>query len=159
MSEYQRCFENIAKVVLLTVPGLAELQTCRSTVRGTNDNGVRVGGGLECGESASNDEGTDTEPSKACRGMRLARKMSSRPEHDGTDGVEREAHQDCDLVTLPFQDLSSHGRVEEVATPKVHDLKACRLELGYAQYSLEVLVEDIEETVGETPEEEEGDDK
>jgi hypothetical protein len=54
-------------------------------------------------------------------------------------------------------DFCCDGSKHEVSTPKVHYLKACTLQLGYVKNILEMLVEDIEKTVRETPQEEEGD--
>lgn len=66
---------------------------------------------------------------------------------------------DTYLVALPLQDFSSNGREEKVTTSEVHDLKTSGLKLGNAEDSLEVLVEDIEEAVGESPQEEQGGDQ
>lgn len=81
--------------------------------------------------------------------------MRSRPEHDGTDGVESETHEDSDLVALALEHLSSDRREEQVTATEVHDLKTSGFEFGDAEDGLEVLVQDIEQTVGEAPEEEE----
>lgn len=81
--------------------------------------------------------------------------MCGWPEHDSTDGVERETHKDTDFVTEALQDLSGNGGEEEVTTTEVHDLETSGLELGDTEDILEVLVQDIKKTVRETPEEEE----
>ena len=80
--------------------------------------------------------------------------MGSWPEHDSTDGVQRKTHKNTDLVTETLQDLSGDGREDEVTTTKVHDLKTGGFELCDAEDILEMLVQDIEKTVRETPEEE-----
>ena len=85
--------------------------------------------------------------------------MRSRPESDGSDRVQGESHKNSDLVALTSHDLCSDRRVDEVAATEVHDLKASTLQLGDPEDILEMLVEDIEETVRETPEEEERDDQ
>jgi hypothetical protein len=89
----------------------------------------------------------------------LGREVSSRPEHDGTDGVEGKTHQNTDLVTESLENLSSDGGEDEVTTSKVHDLETGGLELCNTENILEMLVQDIEETVRETPEEEERSDE
>jgi len=81
--------------------------------------------------------------------------VGSRPEEDGTERVKAETHDDGDLVTLALEDLSGDGREDEVTTTEVHDLETGRLELCDSENILEVLVQDIEKTVRETPEEEE----
>lgn len=137
-----------------TVPGLAELETRRSSLGVTNDNGVRVGSSLKGSKTASNDQGASAETTERGRGVGLAREVGSWPEHDSTDGVKRKTHKDTDLVTEALQDLSGDGREEEVTTTKVHDLKTGGFELGDTEDILEMLVQDIEKTVRETPEEE-----
>jgi len=138
-----------------TVPGLAELETRRGSLGVTDDNGVGVGSSLKSGKTASNDQSASTETTEGCRGIGLGGEVSSRPEHDSTDRVERKTHQDTDLVAESLEDLSSDGGEDEVTTTEVHDLETRRLELGNAKDILEMLVQDIEKTVRETPEEEE----
>ena len=46
--------------------------------------------------------------------------MRSRPKHDGTEGVEGEAHQDGDLVALALEDLSRDGGEAQVTAAEVH---------------------------------------
>lgn len=91
--------------------------------------------------------------------MFVGGEVSSRPEEDGTEGVERETHEDGDFVALALHDLSSDGREEQVTAAEVDDLETGGLQLGDVEDGLEMLIEHIEETVGETPEEEERDDK
>ena len=52
-----------------TVPGLAELQSRRSQRRLTNDDGVRVGGGLESGKTAGNDQSASQEAAESRDGV------------------------------------------------------------------------------------------
>ena len=56
--------------------------------------------------------------------------MCRGPEHDRTDAVERQSHQDGDFVALALEDLSGDGRVEKVTAAKVHDLETGRFEPG-----------------------------
>jgi len=76
-----------------------------------------------------------------------------------SDRVQGKSHENGELVALTSHDLCSDGCVAEVSTTEVHDLKASALQLGDPKDILEVLVEDIEETVRETPEEKERDDQ
>lgn len=138
-----------------TVPGLAELETRGGSLGVTNNDGVGVGSSLKSGKTAGNDQCACAEAAKRGRGVLLGREMGSWPEHNSTDGVERETHKDTDLVTKALEDLSSDGREDEVTTTEVHDLETGRLELCDTEDILEMLVQDIEKTVRETPEEEE----
>lgn len=81
------------------------------------------------------------------------------PEEDSTQGIERKAHKNGDLVTLSLHNLSSNRGEEKVATTEVDDLKTGRLKLGDLENRLEMLVENIEKAVTETPQEEERDDE
>jgi hypothetical protein len=72
--------------------------------------------------------------------------VSSGPEHDSTEGVERETHEDSGLVALALEDFGGDRREAEVTTTEVHDLETGRLKLGDVEDDLEVLVEHIEET-------------
>jgi len=143
-----------------TVPRLAELETSGGRFRSADDDSVRVGGSFESSETTSDDEsaGAETTKDSATVGVAIGR-LGDRPEQNSTERVESETHQDSELVTAALENLSSDGREEEVTATKVHDLQASGLELCDTEDGLEVLVEDIEKTVGETPEEEEGDDE
>lgn len=72
--------------------------------------------------------------------------------------IETETHVDSLFVTELAHDDSSRVGPDQVGS-KVGGLKTSRLELGDSKDGLEVLVQDVEETVGETPEEEEGGDE
>lgn len=76
--------------------------------------------------------------------------MSGRPEHESADGVEGESEVDSLLVAEARNDDSDDGREDDVSA-EVGDLEESGLELGDAEEGLEVLVQDIEETVGESP--------
>lgn len=142
-----------------TVPGLAELQTCRGKGWVTDDDSVRVGSCLESCKTTGNDQGAGAEATEGSNAVLIGGEVGSGPEEDGTQGIEREAHEDSDLVALALHDFSSNGREEQVTTTEVDDLQTGRLELGDVEDGLEMLVEHIEKTVGETPEEEERDDE
>lgn len=106
------------------VPRLAELQAGRRGGRVADDDGVRVGARLERGEAAGDDHGADEEPAE--RGLLVLRggEVSRRPEHDGAQRVEAQAHDDGELVAAPLEDLGRDGREEQVASAEVHDLQA-----------------------------------
>jgi len=137
-----------------TVPGLAELQTSGGKCWVADHNCVRVGGGLKGSKTTGNDQSAGKETTEGSGCVLLGSEMSSRPEEDGTERVEAEAHDDGSLVTPALEDLSGNGREDEVTTTEVHDLKTGRLKPCDTQDVLEVLVQDIEQTVRETPEEE-----
>jgi len=142
-----------------TVPGLAELETRRGGSWVTNDNGVRVGSSFEGSESTGDNKsaGAETTERSGCIGLRT--EVGRWPEHNSTDGVERKTHEDTDLVTETLQDLSGDGGENEITASKVHYLKTGGLELCDTEDILEMLVQDIEKTVRETPEEEQGGDE
>ena len=54
-----------------TVPGLAELETRRSSLGVTNDNGVRVGSSLKGSKTAGDDKGASAETTERGRGVGL----------------------------------------------------------------------------------------
>jgi hypothetical protein len=91
--------------------------------------------------------------------MFVSREVRCRPEENCTETVERKTHKNGDLITLSLHDLSGNRREEEITATKVDDLKTSRLKLGDFEDRLEMFVENIEETITETPEEEEGDDE
>jgi hypothetical protein len=121
---------------------------------------VRVRGDLECGETTSDDGSAGDEPAKdALLVARVDGELCDGPEEDGPERVEAETHDDGEFVSPALQHFTSDGGVGKVTDTEIGDLKTCGLELGDAEDSLEVLVEDVEETVGETPQEEEGGDE
>jgi len=63
------------------------------------------------------------------------------------------------LVTVSPHDFSSNRREQKVTSSKISDLQTSRFKLGDAEDSLEVRIENIKETITETPEEEERDDE
>jgi len=139
-----------------TVETLRKLQSQTSNVVRWHDSDIRVGGDFKSGETASNHSGADNETGKD--GARVGctdREVCDRPEEDSTERVETETGNDGDLVSLSLQDFGSDGRVCKVTNTKVGGLKTGRLSSRDLENVLEVLVQDIEKTVGETPKEEE----
>lgn len=124
------------------VPRLAELQAGRGGGRVADDDGVRVGARLEGGEAAGDDHGADEEPAKGGLLVLRGGEVRRRPEHDGAQGVEAQAHDDCELVAAALEDLGRDGGEEQVASAKVHDLQPRGLEAGDVEDGLEVLVQD-----------------
>lgn len=124
-----------------------------------NDDSIGVGRGFEGSKTASNDESASQETTESSLLVGRGREMSDRPEEDGSKRVESETHENRDLVALALENFSGNGRKAEVTTAEVHDLETGRLETRNAENCLEMLVEDIEKTVRETPEEEERDDQ
>jgi hypothetical protein len=76
------------------------------------------------------------------------------PEEDGPQGVEGKAHEYGDFVAFALHDFCCDGRKEKVAATEVDDLKTGGLELGDVEHGLKVFIQDIEEAITETPEEE-----
>lgn len=142
-----------------TVPALTELETSRCSGGVTDDDSVGIGGRLQGCKTAGDHKGACQETTKGSLLVLRCGEMSDWPEKDSTQGIQSKAHQDGDFVTLALEDFGSNRREAEVATAKVHNLKTGGLETGNAEYCLEMLVEDIEQSVTEAPEEEEGDDQ
>lgn len=127
---------------------LRKLKTELSPLRRTADSNVRVGGGLESGQTRADDEHRTAEATKASLN-------SGGPEHEGTDAVDAETeHEGVAVSEFAKEPTRVCERADEVGT-EVGSLETRRLSLGDVQCDLEARVEDIEKTVGETPEEEE----
>lgn len=143
-----------------TVERLRELKTEVGDAGRGHDRDIRVCRDFERSKTASSDRCADDEAAKDGVGVGGAdRELGHRPEKNGAERVKTETHDDGKLVAAALQDFSSNGREGKVTDTKVGSLQAGRLDLGDAENVLEVLVEHIEETVGETPEEEEGGDQ
>jgi hypothetical protein len=138
------------------VERLGELETEVGDVDWRHGGDVGVRGDLECGETTGDDGRADDEAAKdALLVGRVDGELCDGPEEDGAERVEAETHDDGELVSAALQDFTGDGGVGKVTDTKVGDLETGRLELGDAEDILEVLVEDVEETVRETPQEEE----
>lgn len=105
------------------VPRLAELQAGRRRGRVADDDGVRVCARFKGGEAAGDDHGADEEAAEGRLLVLRGREVRRRPEHDGAQGVEAQAHDDCELVAASLQDLGRDGREEQVTSAEVHDLQ------------------------------------
>lgn len=111
-----------------------------------------VGGGLEGGETASDDEEGATEATEGLID-------GGRPEHESTDGVDEETKDEGPSVAeLSYEPTGVCKRSDEVG-PEVGTLETTSLGGCDVESSLELGVQDIEETVGETPHEEEDGDQ
>ena len=142
-----------------TVERLRELQSEVGNVVGWHDRDVRVGGDLEGGKTTSDDGGTNDETTEDGLVVSLAGELCDGPEEDGTERVEAETGDDGELVTAALEDFTSDRGVGEVTNTEVSSLKTGGLGFGDVEDRSEVGVQDIEETVGETPEEEQGSNK
>ena len=127
---------------------LRKLKTELSPLGGTADSDVGVGGCLKSRQTRANNEHGAAEATEASLD-------SGRPEHEGTNAVDAETKHEGVAVTELAEEPTRVGeRTNEVGT-EIGSLKTRRLSLGDVQCNLEARVEDIEKTVGETPEEEE----
>jgi hypothetical protein len=68
-----------------------------------------------------------------------------------TSSLTCQTHDDGELVSTPTEDFTGNGRECEIAGAKVGDLKSRRLKLGDSKSVLKVLVENIEQTIRESP--------
>lgn len=142
-----------------SVERLGELQSEVGHVVGWDDRDVRVGGDFERGQTTSDDGGADDETTEDGLVGGFTGVFGDWPEEDSTKRVETQTHDDGGLVTSSLHDLSGNRREGKVTDTKVGSLKTSRLSLRDTEDRPEVTVEDIEETVCETPEEEEGSDE
>jgi hypothetical protein len=142
------------------VERLGELQSEVGDVVRGHGGDVGVCGDLECSETASDDGGAgDKAAENALLVGRANGELCDGPEEDGPERVEAETHDDGELVSAALQHFTGDGGVGKVTDTEVGDLETGGLELGDTEDILEVLVQDVEETVGETPQEEEGGDE
>ena len=135
------------------------METEIGDVGGWHDRDIRVGCDFECCETTCDDGGTDDETTEDGLVVSLAGELCDGPEEDGTERVEAETGDDGELVTAALEDFTSDRGVGEVTNTEVSSLKTGGLGFGDVKDRSEVGVQDIEETVGETPEEEQGSNK
>jgi len=132
--------------------GLRELKTELGQSWRTASGNIWVGGGLEGGQTGANNE---ERAAKATKG----RVFGGGPEHQRTNAVDAEASDEGPSIT-PISDDPSGIRqwANEVGT-EVSSLKTTSFGGCDVQCGLKFCVQDIEETVGETPQEEEDGDQ
>lgn len=138
-----------------TVERLRELKSEVGDVVWWHNGNVRVGGDFERSKTASDDSGTDNETTEDCVWFTLGGEFGDGPEEDSTERVETKTHDDGKLVTSSSHDFTSDRGEGKVTNTKVSSLKTGGLSFRDTEDRTEVGVEDVEETVGETPEEEE----
>jgi len=127
---------------------LGKLETELSPLGGTANRNVGVGGGFQRRQARADNEHGATETTEASLD-------SGRPEHKSPHAVDPQSEHESVAVAESAQEPSGVGkRTDEVGT-EVGGLKTGRLSLSDVQSNLEAGVEDIEKTIGETPEEEE----
>lgn len=122
----------------------------------------------ESGRSASSDEGVRTSLERRQTGTDNEERATEtaegsvdgrRPEHQGTDTVDAQAGNEGPPVTELSHDPTGVGeRADEVGT-EVGTLQTTGFRGSNVEGGLELGVQNIEETVGETPEEEEDSDQ
>ncbi|RUS34610.1 hypothetical protein BC938DRAFT_479522 [Jimgerdemannia flammicorona] len=79
--------------------------------------------------------------------------MSRGIEQDGANNIERETHENASLVTEPL-DQESHREGHDEISAEVRYLQERGFQFVNAENILEVLVKDVEKTVGKPPQEE-----
>jgi len=137
------------------VERLGELQPKGSDVERLQGRHVGVRGDLERSQATSDNGRACNESTEDCSSIGAGRgRLRDRPKQDSTQRVEGQTGDDGDLVTLAFENFTGNGRVTEVTDTEIGDLKTGGLKLGDMKDVLEVLVQYIEETVRETPQEE-----
>jgi len=132
--------------------GLRELKTELRQSWRTAGGDIWVGRRLERGQTGANNEEGAAETSKG-------RVFGGRPEHQRTNAVDAEAGDEGPPITPISDDPSGiRQRADEVGT-KVSSLKTTSFGGRDVQCGLKFGVQDIEETIGETPQEEEDGDQ
>jgi hypothetical protein len=124
-----------------------------------DDRDIRVGGDFKGCQTTSDNGGADDETTKDGLVGGFTGEFGDWPEEDSTKRVEAETHNDGCLVTSSLHDFSCDRREGEVTDTEISGLETGRLGLCDTENLSEVTVEDIEETVRETPKEEERSDE
>lgn len=75
----------------------------------TNDHCVRVGSSLQSGKTAGDDQSAGQEASKGSNSVIRRGIVGSRPEHDGAQAVQAQAHEDSGFVAFALHDLGGNG--------------------------------------------------
>lgn len=150
--------------------GLRKVQTHIRVSRRTAGGDEGISGSFEGGKTGPDDEHGAAETSKTTID-------AGRPEHQGTDAIDAETGDERPSVTVAAYDPAGIGeRTDEISTvdgqyavtpracvkiysPKVCSSQTRSLCFGDTQHFLKVLVQDIEETICETPKEEEDGDE
>ena len=117
----------------------------------TQHSGIGVGGGFQAAQAAGNHKQREQEKLKTLR-------RSGGHKQQGASGVEAQAQQDAGLVAVPVHQQTG-GQGYQKIRAKVGALQQARLRLADVQGFLEVLVEYIEQAIGQAPEKEQAGDQ
>ena len=134
-----------------TVEGLREIDALFAVFGLAEYGDIGVGGGFEEGESAPDDEEAAEEEGEG-------HDLRAGNEEQRADAVEDKAEQHAGTVAVAANEGAGGQRHEEISAVD-HDLDVGRFGFGEVQRVLEVLVQHIENAVGETPQKEEGGDQ
>ena len=134
-----------------TVEGLREIDALFAVFGLAEHGDIGVGGGFEEGESAPDDEEATEEEGEG-------HDLRAGNEEQRADAVENKAEQHAGTVAVAANEGAGGQRHEEISAVD-HDLDVGRFGFGEVQRVLEVLVQHIENAVGETPQKEEGGDQ
>ena len=134
-----------------TVEGLREIDALFAVFGLAEYGNIGVGGGFKEGESAPDDEEAAEEEGEG-------HDLRAGNEEQRADAVEDKAEQYAGTVAVAANEGAGGQRHEEISAVD-HGLDVGRLGFGEVQRVLEVLVQHIENAVGETPQKEEGGDQ
>lgn len=127
------------------VKGLGKVQAGFGGFRGTERRGVGVGRRFQTSEPERDDEQGEQEEREACDARR-------RDEQQGPDRVQAQAAQDARLVAFPFHEQAGGDRHDEIG-PEIRGLNEPGLGLGHVERHLKMLVQHVDEPVGQAPHE------
>ena len=134
-----------------TVEGLREIDALFAVFGVAEHRDIGVGRGFEEGESATDDEEAAEEEGEG-------HDLRAGNEEQRADAVENEAEQHTGTVAVAANEGAGRQRHEEI-TAVDHDLDESRFGFSEVQRVLEVLVQYIENAVGEAPQKEKGGDE
>lgn len=134
-----------------TVEGLREIDALFAVFGLAEHGDIGVGGGFKEGESAPDDEEAAEEEGEG-------HDLRAGNEEQRPDAVENKTEQHAGTVAVAANEGAGGQRHEEISAID-HGLDVGRFGFGEVQRVLEVLVQHIENAVGETPQKEEGGDQ
>ena len=128
---------------------LGQVQPLRGLGRIAQDVDVGVGAGLQDAQAGGENEHRADEGQEGARARR-------RDEQQGADGGDRQTRHDAELVAARVQQHARRDRQQQIG-PEIGDLQPGAVGLADAQRLLEMLVQHVQQTIGQTPDQEAGD--
>ena len=150
-AEKQRTTNQRAEELPQAVERLRQIQASLGSGGFTQHGGIGVGGGFQAAQAAGDHKQREEEKLEALR-------CSGGHKQQGAGGIEAQAQQDAGLVAVPVHQQAG-GQGDQEISAEVGALQQARLRLADVQGFLEVLVEYIEQAIGQAPEKEQAGDQ